>query len=63
MTLEQPGQRGWQECWRSVQRWLTSISVVMGSEVTGGLQELMLTYDTCVDGIGGEGRLAGVPAH
>jgi hypothetical protein len=35
MTLEQPGQRGLQECWRSARRWLTSISVQMTSALSG----------------------------
>jgi hypothetical protein len=31
--FEQPGQRGSQECWRSAQRWPTSISATMQSQM------------------------------
>jgi hypothetical protein len=35
LTSAQPGHRGLQECWRSAQRWLASISSTIGSKLSG----------------------------
>jgi hypothetical protein len=47
--FEQSGQRSLQECWRSAQRWLASISAPMTSGMMGqrGLQKCWRSGQVC----------------